>query len=379
MLRVIFKSLLARKLRLVLTALSVVLGVAFVSGTLILGDTMNSTFDKLFATAYAGTDVGVRGQGGLRGQRRRRRRPGPVPAAVPASVARLRCARSTASRRPRATSPGFAQIVTPDGEVVETSGAPTIGGAWLGDSPLNPYRIQDGAASGAAGEVAIDQATAKDNEIAVGDRIKVLTESGPRDETISGIVGFGERRQPGRRDDHPLRRRDGAGRWPPRHLHRDPRRRRRQRQRRSAARPGRRGAPARLRSTDRRRARRLRLRRHQGRAELLQHLPAGLRRHLDLRRLVHHLQHVLHAGGTAQPRARPAARARSEPPPGERPSSSRPSSSVSSAPRSASVSACCCPSACKALVGRVHRRHPGQAVWSSRPTRCSGRTSSASS
>ena len=46
----------------VLTALSVVLGVAFVAGTLILGDTMNSTFDKLFATAYSGTDVGVRGK-----------------------------------------------------------------------------------------------------------------------------------------------------------------------------------------------------------------------------------------------------------------------------------------------------------------------------
>ena len=58
MFRVIVKNLLARKLRLVLTALSVVLGVAFVSGTLILGDTMNSTFDKLFSTAYAGTGPG---------------------------------------------------------------------------------------------------------------------------------------------------------------------------------------------------------------------------------------------------------------------------------------------------------------------------------
>ena len=62
MFRVTLKSLLARKLRLVLTALAVVLGVAFVSGTLILTDTMNKTFDDLFATAYSGTDVGVRGK-----------------------------------------------------------------------------------------------------------------------------------------------------------------------------------------------------------------------------------------------------------------------------------------------------------------------------
>jgi len=62
MFHVTFKSLLARKLRLLLTALAVVLGVSFVAGTLILGDTLNRTFDKLFATAYSGTDVGVRGK-----------------------------------------------------------------------------------------------------------------------------------------------------------------------------------------------------------------------------------------------------------------------------------------------------------------------------
>ena len=64
---------------------------------------------------------------------------------------------------------GFAQIVTPDGKVVETSGAPTIGGSWLGTAPLNPYKLTEGAPPAAAGEVAIDTTTAADNDIEVGD------------------------------------------------------------------------------------------------------------------------------------------------------------------------------------------------------------------
>src|SRR4051812_48226727 len=58
--RAIAKSLLAHKLRLALTAFSVVLGVAFVAGTLVLTDTMNSTFDQLFGEANKNTSVAVR-------------------------------------------------------------------------------------------------------------------------------------------------------------------------------------------------------------------------------------------------------------------------------------------------------------------------------
>ncbi len=191
MLRVIVKNLLARKLRLVLTALSVVLGVAFVSGTLVLGDTMNSTFDKLFSTAYSGTDVGVRGKAAFEasvvdGGDPAQARP-PVPVSVLDQVREV-----DGVREAEGDFTGFAQIVKPDGKVVETSGAPTMGGAWLGDSPLNPYRLTSGDAPAAAGQVAIDEATAKDNELAVGDRIKVLTESGTKAAAVSGIVGFGD-------------------------------------------------------------------------------------------------------------------------------------------------------------------------------------------
>jgi putative ABC transport system permease protein len=52
MLRVTLKGLLARKLRLALTALAIVVGVTFVTGTLVLGDTLNRTFNTLVGAVY---------------------------------------------------------------------------------------------------------------------------------------------------------------------------------------------------------------------------------------------------------------------------------------------------------------------------------------
>jgi putative ABC transport system permease protein len=56
----VVKSLLAHKLRLALTAISVVLGVSFITGTFVLTDTLSRTFDTLFGDVYRNTDVVVR-------------------------------------------------------------------------------------------------------------------------------------------------------------------------------------------------------------------------------------------------------------------------------------------------------------------------------
>ncbi len=59
MLRATLKSLLSRKLRLVLSGLAVVLGVMFVSWAFVLTDTMGRSFDSLFSSVYQGVDVNV--------------------------------------------------------------------------------------------------------------------------------------------------------------------------------------------------------------------------------------------------------------------------------------------------------------------------------
>src|SRR5690349_20872822 len=60
MFKIALQSLLARKLRLVTTALAVILGVAFTGGTLVPTDTMSNIFSQLWASVYQGTDARVR-------------------------------------------------------------------------------------------------------------------------------------------------------------------------------------------------------------------------------------------------------------------------------------------------------------------------------
>ena len=54
------KSLWSRKRRLLGASTAVVIGVAFLVATLVLGDSMRSGFDTFFTDAYAGTDLVVR-------------------------------------------------------------------------------------------------------------------------------------------------------------------------------------------------------------------------------------------------------------------------------------------------------------------------------
>jgi len=60
MIRFAFAQVLAHRVRLALTVVAVMLGVSFVSGSLVLSDTAQRLFDDQFATATAGTDVTVR-------------------------------------------------------------------------------------------------------------------------------------------------------------------------------------------------------------------------------------------------------------------------------------------------------------------------------
>ncbi len=62
MTRFSLKSLAGRKLRSALTALAIVLGVAMISGTYVLTDTIDKAFSSIFDESYAGTDVVVSGK-----------------------------------------------------------------------------------------------------------------------------------------------------------------------------------------------------------------------------------------------------------------------------------------------------------------------------
>ncbi|MGH2629045.1 MAG: ABC transporter permease [Actinomycetota bacterium] len=191
--RATIKSLLAKKLRLVLTAVSVVLGVGFVAGTYVLTDTMNAAFDQLFEQASGASDVVVRsvtafdstvsdGGGGGGGEERR-----PMPESVLDDVRAVPGVAAAAG-----DVQGYAQMVDPaTDEVIGGIGPPTFGTNWneLADQVLD---IRQGTPPTGPDDVMIDAATARTSNLAVGDRIRILFQGPPREFTISGIAGFGD-------------------------------------------------------------------------------------------------------------------------------------------------------------------------------------------
>src|SRR5438034_5899988 len=194
MLRATVKSLLARKLRLILTALAVVLGVGFTAGTFVLTDTALASFDDLFGQVYANTDVVVQahqafnpteggggGGGGGGGQELN-----PIPERLLPSVKAV-----PGVRFAEGSVQSFAQIIDPaTGKVIQSGGAPTIGSSWSPD--LSPFTLEPGGAAPVGPhEVVVDAGTAADHHLSLGQSIRVVTPSGPGEYTISGFVRFG--------------------------------------------------------------------------------------------------------------------------------------------------------------------------------------------
>jgi putative ABC transport system permease protein len=185
-LRIAFKGLFARKLRLFTTSLAVLLGVAFMSGTLVLTDTIGRTFDTLFADVTAGTDAVVRGKAVVTGDFQTQR--DPVPEALLDTV---RGVPGVAAAEGYVE--GYTQIVGRDGKVVGNPGrgAPTFGRNWPTVPALNPFRLVEGHAPESDDQVVLDRYTAKTAGWRVGDTATVLLEKGPRRVTVAGIAKFG--------------------------------------------------------------------------------------------------------------------------------------------------------------------------------------------
>ena len=187
MFRIALKGLLARKLRLFTTSIAVLLGVAFMSGTLVLTDTIGRTFDTLFADATAGTDAVVRAEAVVTGDFGNQR--GRVPANL---VDTVRAVSGVVAAE--GITEGYTQIVGKDGKAVGDPGmgAPTFGRTWPTVAELNPFRLVEGGAPVADDEVVLDRYTATEAGARVGEEATVLTEQGPQRVTVVGIAKFGD-------------------------------------------------------------------------------------------------------------------------------------------------------------------------------------------
>jgi putative ABC transport system permease protein len=185
MLELTLKGLWAHKLRFLMTGLAVILGVAFMSGTMILTDTMARTFDDVLATNNDGVDAIVRRAAAVEGE---------------TADVRERLAASTLERvltvdgvdAAAGSVQGFAELVRADGEVAEQQLGGTVGTAWIDDDRLNPFDLAAGRAPAAAGEAVVDRATVSDEGWQLGDTLTVLAKQGPVELTLVGEATYGE-------------------------------------------------------------------------------------------------------------------------------------------------------------------------------------------
>jgi putative ABC transport system permease protein len=187
--RATLKSLFGRKLRLALTALSIVLGVGFVAGTFVLTDTMNKAFDDLFKQVSVGSDVVVRsvsaftpnqtGPGGGNQQER-----DPVSQTLLPTVASV-----SGVARAYGEVTGTAVMKDPaTGKSMGRAGPPTLGANWTGSGAL---QLRQGSPPVGPSQVVVDAGTASTYGLKVGERLSIVVQGGPETFTISGIAGFG--------------------------------------------------------------------------------------------------------------------------------------------------------------------------------------------
>ncbi|MFE2492643.1 ABC transporter permease [Streptomyces scopuliridis] len=184
-LRISLSALRAHKRRFAGTFTAVLLGVAFLTGTLVMGDTLRGSFDTMFSDAAGGTDAVVRGTnvvtvpGDSQGTRQ------PVDTAL---VRRVERTPGVAAAAPRIEGAG--QLVGRNGEPIGGQGPPTLAGDWIEDPRLNPYQLAEGRVPARSGEVVINRGAAVTGGLRIGDRT-VLRTPDPVTVTVVGLATFG--------------------------------------------------------------------------------------------------------------------------------------------------------------------------------------------
>lgn len=184
MLKATLKGLLARKLRLMLAGLAVVLGVMSVSAAMITTTTIGSGFDSIFESANSTVDVSVTGQSDVESGMGGKAFTPPVPESAVAKAAEVPGVRSAVGE----VSADGARPVGPDGKVISVQGPPRSGVAWHGETGM--VRLWEGSGPKADNEVAINAGLAERGGFTVGGTIDVLTLQPLRTFEIVGIYGF---------------------------------------------------------------------------------------------------------------------------------------------------------------------------------------------
>ncbi|MEV5972629.1 FtsX-like permease family protein [Streptomyces sp. NPDC051921] len=179
------RNFLAHKGRMALSAVAVLLSVAFVSGTLVFSDTMNTTFDKLFASTAS--DVTISPKGAAENDEvPQSGRPEALPAAL---VEEVKGVDGVKAAQGQVMSMSVTVVDAHDENVGPTSGAPTIAQGWT-STELRSVEIASGHEPRGPTEVMVDGGTAEKHHLKIGDELRTIAVTGDFTTKISGIVDF---------------------------------------------------------------------------------------------------------------------------------------------------------------------------------------------
>lgn len=200
MLRVAVKGVLARKLRLLLTSVAVVLGVGFVAGAFFLTDSLRTSFDSLFTEAARGIDVHIQSAEYRElAEAQATSAPGTVsidlarvgvPPDVIDSVEEVDGVEQVAGT----IFEVGATVLDKEGRPLVNGGAPSFGANWVeGAEEIGALRIVEGRAP-ERGEVLLDATMMERGGFEVGERVRVGTQAGRQVDQfeIAGVVRFGD-------------------------------------------------------------------------------------------------------------------------------------------------------------------------------------------
>ncbi|WP_369214435.1 ABC transporter permease [Streptomyces flavofungini] len=179
------RNFLAHKGRMALSAVAVILSVAFVCGTLVFSDTMGTTFDKLFAATSADVTVSPKDAEGA-GESPRSGKPESMPASV---VGAARKAEGVKAAEGAVSSESVTLVDHRNKDLGPTGGGPTIAGNWTRND-LRSMDITSGHAPRGPTEVMIDADTADKHGVRIGDELRTIAATGDHTAKVSGIATF---------------------------------------------------------------------------------------------------------------------------------------------------------------------------------------------
>ncbi|MFI9757046.1 ABC transporter permease [Streptomyces sp. NPDC051963] len=183
--RLSVSSLRAHKRRFAGTFFAVFLGVAFLAGTLVMGDTLRASFDTMFGNATSGTDAVVRSADAITTPGESEGVREPVAADLADTVEQVP---GVAAAAPDIQGAG--QLVGKDGDPIGGQGPPTLAGNWITDPELNSYQLAEGRAPKKSGEVVVNRGAAEQGDLKIGDTT-VLRTPDPVQVKIVGLATFG--------------------------------------------------------------------------------------------------------------------------------------------------------------------------------------------